>query len=211
MFYILFKLSFSKNFSGMLKFPFSKFTRNHKEFSSLIFNLSCGDKFRNTKECAEQCYYRMNNRVGCVAFIKIKVTEECYICNAGTVSPDINPNNTKISANKTDLIYVSKYKKKKPVIYLPLDANGIEGTTVIDLGNGITGTLIGTDKTGIQAGKVNRGLYVVDGGRKVVDKSINKCVGNLAVCTNGLSIAFMDKAFITVWFRKAHHSRWTID
>ena len=175
----------------MLKFPFSKFTMNHKEFVSLILNLSCEDKFSNTKECAEQCYYRGKTRVGCVAFIKIKVTEEYYICNPGTVSRDINSNNTTINENNTNLIYILKIKKKKPTMYLPLEADDIKDTAVIE--NGITGALIWADHTRIQAGKVNNGLYVIYGGRLVLDNSINKCIGNLTLCTNGLSIALWIK------------------
>ena len=73
------------------------------------------------------------------------------------------------------------------VMYLPLEGDNITDTTVI--GDGITGTLVYKENTEIQAGKLNRGLHVKHGARMVLDGTGNKCIGNLATCTNGLSIS----------------------
>ena len=159
---------------------------NNRDFNSLILNLSCKDMFSNIKECAEQCYYREKNGVGCVAFLKYKNTEECYICNPATIS-EIISNNTQINENDVHLVYVLKYKKKKPVMYLPLEGDNITDTTVN--GEGVNGTLINKEYTEIEAGKVNEGLRIWDRARLVLDGTVNKCIANLAVCTKGLSMA----------------------
>ena len=178
---VLFALSFSKKFTGNLKFPFSKFTKNNRDFNSLILNLSCKNMFSNIKECAEQCYYREKNGVGCVAFLKYKNTKESYICNPANVS-EINSKNTHFNENGVDLVYILKYKKKNPVMYLPLEGDNITDTTV--KGEGVNGTVMLKGNTQVQAGKVNQGLHVKNDGRFVLDGTANKCIGNLAVCTS---------------------------
>ena len=186
-FFVLFTFSFGKNITGKLKIPFSKFTMNHAYFKSLILNLSCKDKFPNIKECAEQCYYREKNDGECVAFLKIKNTKECYICDPANISEIMDSNNTQINENNVDLVYILKYKKKKPVVYLSLDRETVRGTTV--KGEGVNGTLINKRNTQIQAGKVNQGLHVKNRARLVLQNTANNCIQNLAYCTNGLSIA----------------------
>ena len=189
-FYVLLTLSFGKKFTGKINFPFSKFTQNDKNFNSLILNLSCKDMFSNIKECAEQCYYKEKNGIGCVGFLKYKNIKECYICNPANVS-EIISTNTQINENDVDLVYILKYKKKKSVMYLPLDRDNITDTTVI--GDGVTGTLEWKDSTQVQDGKVNQGLHVKYGARLVLDDTADKCIGNLTVCTKGVSIAFWIK------------------
>ena len=152
-FNILFALSFDRKFTGKLKFPFSKFAFNNNDSDSLILNLSCEEKFSNTKECAEQCYYRGKNLVGCVAFVQFKNIEECKICNPATISAIRNLNNTQNNDYVVDIIYILKFETKNPVMYLPLDGDNITGTNVI--GDGINGTLMMAENTRIQAGKVN--------------------------------------------------------
>ena len=187
LFYIYFALSFSKKSRGKLKFPFSKIILKNKHSDSFILNLSCNEKFSNTKECAEQCYYREKNLVGCVAFVKFNNTEECKICNPATTTEIRNSNNTQNNDYVIDLLYILRFKAKKPVMYLPLDGDNVTGTTVI--GDGITGTIIHDVRTQIQAGKVNQGLHVRNRARLFLDNTANACIGNLAVCTKGLSIA----------------------
>ena len=101
----------------------------------------------------------------------------------------MNLNNTQISENDIDLVYILKYKNKEPVMYLPLEGDNITDTTV--KGDGINGTLVwlGT----VQAGKVNEGLHFNHGGRLVLDGTVSKCIANLAHCTKGLSIALWVK------------------
>ena len=91
--------------------------------------------------------------------------------------------------NNNHLVYILKYKKKNPVMYLPLEGDNITDTTV--KGDGVNGTLVwlGT----VQAGKVNQGLHVNHGGRLVLDDTADKCIANLAHCTRGLSIALWIK------------------
>ena len=184
----LFALSFGKKITGKLIFPFSKFTMNNRNFSSLILSLSCKETFSKFEECTEQCYDKEENGVGCVGFLKYKNIKECHICNPANVS-EMNSNNTQINENDVDLVYILKYKKKKPVMYLPLEGDNITDTTV--KGDGINGTLVwlGT----VQAGKVKQGLHVNHGGRLVLDGTANKCIANLAHCTRGLSIALWVK------------------
>ena len=186
--YILLALSFGKKFTGKINFPFSKFTMNNGNFSSLILSLFCKEIFSNFEECTEKCYYKEENGVGCVGFLKYKNIKECHICNPANIS-EMNSNNTQINENDVDLVYILKYKKKKPVMYLPLEGDNITGTTV--KGDGVNGTLVwlGT----VQAGKVNQGLHVNHGGRLVLDSTASKCIANLAHCTRGLSIALWEK------------------
>ena len=99
----------------------------------------------------------------------------------------MNSNNTHFNEYGLDLVYILKYKKKKPVMYLPLEGDNITDTTV--KGDGVTGTLILKGNTQVQAGKVNQGLRVKNGGRFVLDGTTNKCISNLTLCTKGLSIA----------------------
>ena len=208
-FYTLFALSFGKKFTGKLKFPFSKFTFNKNDSDSLILNLSCEEKFSNTKECAEQCYYREKNPVGCVAFAVFKNTEECKICNPATISEIRNSNNAQIIDYPVDLVYILKFKKKKPVMYLPLDGDNITGTNVI--GDGVNGTLMMAENTRIQAGKVNQGLHIKYGARLVLDNSINKCLENLSICTKGLSIALWIRPSMLGGTRHITHSEHSIN
>ena len=176
-FYILFALSAGKKFTGKLTFPFSEFTINHKDFNALILNLSCKDMVLRMKECAEQCYSKVENGVSCVGFIVNKDTKECNICNPATVSGIIKSNITQI--NESHVVYILKYKKNKPVMYLSLEKDNITGTILS--GDGVIGTLQMAENTRIQAGKVNQGLYVENGGRLVLDNTANKCLGNLSI------------------------------
>ena len=189
-----------------LIFPFSKFTM--KNFNSLILKLSCKDKFSNMKECAEQCYYSDKDGIKCVAFLKFSNTEECKICNPATISEIRNSNNTQIIDYPVDLVYILKYNKKKPVMYLPLDGDNITGASVI--GDGVTGTLFNYENTKIQAGKVNQGLHVKNGGRLVLDNTANTCIGNLALCTDGLSIALWINPSMHGSFGHITHSIYSI-
>ena len=190
-FYILLTLSFGKKTTGKINFPFSKFTQNDKNFNSLILNLSCKDMFPKFEECAEQCYYREKNGVGCVGLLKYKNSKEFHICNPANVSEIIISNNTQINEPDIDLVYNLKYKKKKPVMYLPLEGDNITGTTVI--GYGVTGTLEWKGNTQVQDGKVNQGLHVKHRARLVLDDTADECIGNLIVCTRGMSIALWIK------------------
>ena len=204
--YISFALSFGKNFKGKLMFPFSKFTM--KNFNSLILNLSCKDKFSNMKECAEQCYYSDKDGIKCVSFLKFNNTEECKICNPATISEIRNSNITQIIDYPVDLACILKYNKKKPVMYLPLDGDNITGASVI--GDGVTGTLFNHENTKIQAGKVSQGLHVKYGGRFVLDNTANSCIGNLALCADGLSIALWINPSIYGSFGHITHSIYSI-
>ena len=115
MFYIFshisFVLSFGKKINGTLSFPFSKFTM--KNLNSLILNLSCEDKFSNTKECAEQCYHSEKNGVKCVAFVTFKNTEECKICKPATILEIRNSNKTQIIDYPIDLVYTLKIQEEE--------------------------------------------------------------------------------------------------
>ena len=76
-------------------------------------------------------------------------------------------------------------------MYLPLEGDNIIDTTVN--GDGVNGTLINNEYTEIETGKVNQGLRIWNRARLVLDGTTNKCIGNLTVCTSGLSIAFWVK------------------
>ena len=207
LFYIYFALSFSKKSRGKLKFPFSKIILKNKDSDSFILNLSCNEKFSNTKECAEQCYYREKNLVECVAFVKFNNTEECKIC---TISEIRNSKNTQNNDYVIDLLYILKFKAKQPVMYLPLDGNNITGTTVI--GDGITGTIVHEARTQIQAGKVHQGLHVRNKARLFLDNTANACLGNLSICTNGLSIAlWINLLSLSDGGRHITHSEYSIN
>ena len=93
--------------------------------NALNLKSTCRERFSSIKECAEQCYYREKNGVGCVAFLKFKNTKECYICNHATISEIMNSTNTHI--NENHVVYFLKYNKTKPVMYLPLDGCNITG------------------------------------------------------------------------------------
>ena len=204
---VLFALSFGKKFTGSLNFLFSKCTTNNRGFKSLILNLSCKDTFSNIKECAEQCYYREKNGVGCVAFLKYKNIKECYVCNPANVS-GLTSNKTHINGN--DLVYILKSKKKKPVMYLPLEGDNITDTTVI--GDGVTGTLLLKGNTQVQDGKVNQGLRVKSNGRLVLDGTSNKCISNLTLCTKGLSIVlWMKPSSLSTLGRHITHGDFSIN
>ena len=199
-FYILLALSFGRKFTGKLVFPFSLYSVNHMDFNSLILNLSCKDMFSNIKECAEQCYYREKNGIGCVGFVTYKNFKEWYICNPANVS-EMNSNNTQINENDVDIVYILKYKKKKPVMYLPLEGDNITDTTVK---GGVSGTLVWPSVPQVQAGKVKEGLHVNYGGRLLLDGTTNECLGNLALCTKGLSIALWVKCSSSIWGHITH-------
>ena len=184
-FSMIISLCFATNFTEKLDFPFSKITVNDENFNTSIFNFTCTDKFSNTKECAEQCYYREKYGAGCVAFLKFKNSEECHICIPATIIEIMNSTNTQI--NESDAVYILKYKKKNPVMYLQLEGDNIIGTSVV--GDGVNGTLIKVENTEIQVGKVNQGLYVNNGGRVSLDNTDNLCISRLDLCSNGLSIA----------------------
>ena len=193
-----------------MKFPFSKFTNNDKDFNSLISNLSCHETFSNVKECAEQCYYGEKNGVECVAFITFKTTEECNICNPATISEIRNTNNTQISDYPIDLVYILKSKKKKPVMYLPLGGDNITGTSAVE--DGVHGTLISNENTQVQAGKVNQGLHVENRGNLVLRNTANKCLGNLSICTNGLAITlWINPSTLPGYSRHITHSEYSIN
>ena len=210
LFYIYFALSFSKKSRGKLKFPFSKIILKNKYSDSFILNLSCNEKFSNTKECAEKCYYREKNLVECVAFVKFNNTEECKICNPATTSEVRNSNNTQNNDYVIDLLYILRFKAEKPVMYLPLDGDNITGATVI--GDGITGTIIHEVRTQIQAGKVNQGLHLRNRARLFLDNTANTCLGNLSICTNGLSIAlWINPSSLSSGGRHITHSEYSIN
>ena len=157
---------------------------NNNNLNAFNLKLTCKERFLSIKECAEQCYYREKNGVGCVGFLKYENTKECHICNPATISEVINSANTQI--NENDVVYILKYNKTKPVMYLPLDGGNITGGTVI--GNGITGTIVNIGHTQVQAGKMNEGLHVSDGGRLILDRTANTCISDISACTDGLSI-----------------------
>ena len=184
-FYIIFVLSVGKKLTGKLTFPFSEFTINHKDLNASNLKFTCKDQILSMKECVEQCYFRETTGLSCLGFIINKHTKECNICFPATVPEIIKSNNKQI--NENHVVYVLKYKKKKPVMYLPLEGDNITGTTVI--GDGVNGTLISKENTQVQAGKVNQGLHVKNGERLVLHNTANKCLGNLSICTDGLSIA----------------------
>ena len=57
------------------------------------------------------------------------------------------------------------------------------------IGDGVTGTLLNTEHTQVQAGKISQGLHVSNRGRLMLDSTANTCVSDLRACTNGLSIS----------------------
>ena len=201
-------LCFATNFTGKLDFPFSKITVNDENFNTSVFNFTCKEKFANTKECAEQCYYREKYGAGCIAFLKFKNTKECRICNPATIAEIKNSTNTQI--NESDAVYILKYKKKKSVMYLPLDGDNTSGATVI--GHGVNGTLHKVENTIIQVGKVNQGLHVSNGGRGFLDNTANVCINRLDLCSNGLSIAlWLNPSNLGDNFRHITHGRRSIN
>ena len=150
------------------------------------------------------------NGVECEAFVKFKTTEECKICNPATISEIRNSNNTQISDYSVSLVYILKSKKKKPVMYLPLEGDNITGTTVI--GDDVHGHLISKENTQVQAGKVNQGLHVKHGGRLVLDNTANECIGNLAVCPDGLSITmWINPSSLSDFTKHITHSDYSIN
>ena len=168
-----------------MTFPFNKMTMESKNFEKLNLRLNCNKMYQSVKECAEQCYLREMSGIDCVAFLKDKFTGNCKLCNPANQSKIMNSNNTQI--NEYYVVYILKYKKKKPVMYLPLETDNITGTTVI--GEGVNGTFTFPVSTQVLDGKVNQDLHVKHGARMVPDGTANKCIGNLATCTNGLSIS----------------------
>ena len=176
-------------------------------FEKLNLRLSCNDMYPTIRECAEQCYFKDKSGVGCLGFIKNKTTNICYICDPAPTS-DIMVSNI-IELNNNHLVYILKYKKKKPVMYLSLDRETVRGTTV--KGEGVNGTLIKKENTQIQAGKVNHGLHFRNGGRLVLENTIDKCIQNLAACTNGLSIALWINPSIFRNLRHITHSEHSIN
>ena len=188
-FSMIISLCFATNFTGMLDFPFSKITLNDKNFNASFLNFKCTDKFSNTKECAEQCYYSEKYGGECVAFLKYINSEECHICITGTIAEIMSSTNTKIKGS--DAVFILKNEIKKPAMYLPLEGDNITGTTVI--GDGVNGTIIHEERIQIQAGKVNQGLHISNGGRLFLDNTANACINHLELCSNGLSIGLWVK------------------
>ena len=144
--------------------------------------------YQNIRKCAEQCYFKEKNGSGCVGFIRNKTAKTCYICNPVSKSDILASYYTEISNNH--LVYILKHKKKKPVMYLPLDGDNITDTTV--KGDGVNGTLFHNENTQIQAGKVNQGLHVSNSGRLLLGATANECINYLEKCTKGLSIALWE-------------------
>ena len=76
-FSIMFTSSFGKNVTGKFEFPFPKLTiNNNNNINTLNLKLTCKKRFLGIKECAEQCYCREKNGVGCVGFLKFKNTKD---------------------------------------------------------------------------------------------------------------------------------------
>ena len=149
--------------------------------------------YQNVRKCAEQCYSKEKNRMQCLGFIRSRTAKKCYICNLGANPNNLASNYTEINSNH--LVYILKYKKKKPVMYLPLEGDNITGTNVI--GNGVSGTLLNAEYTKIQIGKVNEGLHFRNDGRLVLDGMADECINYLEKCTNGLTVA--------LWLKPSHH------
>ena len=175
----------AKVFDGKMTFPFRKVTTKSKDFKNLYLKLNCNEMYQNIQECAEICYFQEKCGADCVAFVKDKLIGNCKLCSPANQSEILNSNNTHI--NENHIVYILKYKKKKPVMYLPLEGDNISGTTVI--GDGVNGTLVSNANTQVQAGKVNQGLHVSNRARVVLDRTAHQCVGNLVACPNGLSLA----------------------
>ena len=111
---------------------------------------------------------------------------------------------------KATLCTFLKYKKKKPVTYLPLDGDTISGTTVTE--DGVTGTIHDEAKTQIQTGKVNQGLHVSNGGRFSLSGTTNRCISDLAACADGLSISlWINPSYIPEELKHISHSRHSIN
>ena len=191
-----------------ITFPFVKVKIKNKFYEKLNLKLKCNEVYQHIRECAEQCYFKEKSGAGCLGFIKNKTNNNCSICNSASNSDVMVSNNTDINTNH--VIYILKYKKKKPVMYLQLEGDNITGTSVI--GDGVTGTLIKVENTEIQTGKLYQGLYVKNGGRLVLDNTANKCIGNLAVCTKGLSIAlWINPSSLPSDGRHITHSEYSIN
>ena len=172
-----------------LSFPFSKMTMKSKLYYKLNVKLNCNEVYKNIRECSEQCYFKEKHGSGCLGFIKNQTENNCYICNPASKS-DIMASNY-IVINNNHLVYILKHKKKKPVMYLPLDEDNITDTTV--KGDGVYGFLVQPMNTQVQAGKVNEGLYVRNSGRLELADTATECLWHLALCTKGLSIALWVK------------------
>ena len=168
-------LLFGKASNMKITFPFSKMTTKSQLYSKLNLNLSCNNIYQNVRECAEQCYFKDKNGTGCFGFIRNKTTKNCYICNPTANSNILASNYTEINSNH--LVYILKYKKKKPVMYLQLELDNITDTTV--KGEGVNGTLPYKPNTQVQAGKVNQGLHVRNGGRLLLLARENECISYL--------------------------------
>ena len=172
---------FGKVFNMKITFPFTKMTMKSKLYDKLNLRLNCNNMYQNIRKCAEQCYFKEKYGNGCLGFIRSKTTKKCYICNPNILASNYT------DINKNHLFYILKYKKKKPVMYLPLDADNITDATV--KGDGVTGTLILKGNTQVQDGKVNQGLHVSNSGRLVIDGMADECINHLEKCTNGLTVA----------------------
>ena len=131
------------NRSMKITFPFTKMTMQTKLYSTLNLDLSCNNMYQNVRKCAEQCYFKEKNEMGCLGFIRSRTAKKCYICNLVANPNKLASNYTEINSNH--LVYILKYKKKNPVMYLPLEGDNITGTNVI--GNGVTGTLLKAEYT----------------------------------------------------------------
>ena len=185
-------------FNGKMTFPFTELTIKNKTFENLYLKLNCRNVYENVKECIEQCYLKERSGADCVALMKDKFIGNCKLCNPANQSEIMN--NTQI--NENHVLYILKYKKKKPVMYLPLEGDNITYTTV--KGEGINGTLIKKENTEIQTGKVNQGLHVNDRARMILQNTADTCIGNLALCPNGLSISLWINPARNVIMRVAH-------
>ena len=182
-------LLFDKVSSIKLTFPFSKMTIKSKFYNKVNVKLNCNEMYKNIRECSEQCYFKGKQGSGCLGFVKNKTKNNCYICHPASKSDIMASNYTDI--NNNHLVYILKYKKNNPVMYLLLEGDNITDTTV--KGNGVYGFLIQPIDTQVQTGKVNQGLYVRNSGRLVLANTANECLGDLDLCTKGLSIALWVK------------------
>ena len=189
-----------------LTFPFMKVKMKSKFYDKLNLKLKCNEMYQNIRECAEQCYFKEKSGAGCLGFTKNKTNNNCSICNSASNSDIMVSDNTDI--NTKHVIYILKYKKKKPVMYLQLEGDNITGTSGI--GDGVTGTLIKVENTKIQTGKLYQSLYVKNGGRLELDNTANTCFGNLALCTDGLSIALWINPSMHGSFEHITHSIYSI-
>ena len=105
----------------------------------------------------------------------------------------MNSNNTQI--NEDQVVYILKYKKNNPVMYFPLEGDNITDTTVKRRWWSLV-LLLTQYIFKYRMGKVNQDLHVKHGARMVPDGTANKCIGNLATCTNGLSIQWRIRGFL---------------